>query len=108
MPLTFPDGSTAELVYPPELKLAAMGFQPDVSFLRRDQPAPRFPLSFWFGQADAELFQGRQPVGRYPDAQRRPGRAGRARATSASLPGQGYWLAFGSPPGPCWRRRPRR
>ena len=94
MPLTFPDGSTAELVYPPELKPAAMGFQPDVSFLRRDQPAPRFPLSFWFGQADAELFQGRQPVGRYPTLSGGQAELWRARATSASLPGQGYWLAF--------------
>jgi hypothetical protein len=95
MPLTFPDGSTAELVYPPELKLAAMGLQPDVSFLRRDHPAPRFPLSFWFGQPDAELFEGQQPVGRYPTLSGGQAELWRARVTSASLPGQGYWLAFG-------------
>jgi hypothetical protein len=62
MPLAFPDGSTAELVYAPRLELAAMGVQPDVSFLRRDRPASRFPLRFWFGRPGAELFEGDQPL----------------------------------------------
>jgi hypothetical protein len=94
MPLVFPDGSTAELVYAPELKLAALGIQPDVSFLRRDQPAPRFPLTFWFGQPGAELFEGEQPVERYPTLGGGQAELWRARATSVSQPRQGYWLAF--------------
>jgi hypothetical protein len=97
LPVTFPDGSTAELVSTPKLQLAAMGFQPDVSYLRRDQPAPRFPLSFWFGQPDPGPFQGRQALGRYPTLSGGQAELWRAREASASLPGQGYWLAFRLP-----------
>lgn len=94
MPLTFPDGSTAELVYAPKLKLAALGIQPDVSFLRRDRPASRFPLTFWFGQPGPELFEGGQPVERYTTLGGGQAELWRAQATSVSQPKQGYWLAF--------------
>jgi hypothetical protein len=97
MPLTFPDGSMAELVYPPELELAAMGLQPDVSFLRRDQPASRFPVTFWSGRPGPELFEGRRPVGRYPTLSGGQAELWRARATSATPPGPGYWLAVRLP-----------
>jgi hypothetical protein len=46
MPVTFPDGSRATLVYPIPLDLATRGVQPDVSYLWRDNPAPRFPIVF--------------------------------------------------------------
>jgi hypothetical protein len=94
MPLTFPDGSTAELVYAPRLELAAMGVQPDVSFLRSDRPAPRFPLSFWFGQQDATLFEGDQPLERFPTLSGGQAELWRAAATSPPLPRVRYWLVF--------------
>jgi hypothetical protein len=49
LPLTFPDGSRIVLSYPAELGLAELGVQPDVSYLYRDDPAARFPLTFLFG-----------------------------------------------------------
>ena len=94
MPLAFPDGSTAELVYTPKLKLAAMGVQPDVSFLRRDRPAPRFPLSFWFGQPDAELFEGDRPLERYPTLSGGRAELWQAGTTSPPLSRVRHWLVF--------------
>jgi hypothetical protein len=94
MPLTFPDGSTAELVYAPKLELAAMGVQPDVSFLRRDRPATRFALVFWFGQPDATLFEGDQPLGRYPTLGGGQAELWRAGAAPPPLPPVRYWLVF--------------
>jgi hypothetical protein len=94
MPLTFPDGSAAELVYPPDLDLAAMGVQPDLSFLWLNQPATRFPLTFWFGQPDAGLFEGDRPVERYSTALGAQAELWRARAGSVSTSTQRYWLAF--------------
>ncbi|MGH3032069.1 MAG: hypothetical protein ACRDNE_15160 [Gaiellaceae bacterium] len=49
MPLTFPDGTRIVLSYPEWLRLAELGVQPDVSYLHRDDPGPRFPLGFYFG-----------------------------------------------------------
>lgn len=94
MPLAFPDGSTAELVYAPRLELAAMGVQPDVSFLRRDRPASRFPLSFWFGRPGAELFEGDQPLERYPTLGGGQAELWRARPPSSTQPRVRYWLVF--------------
>ena len=46
MPLVFPDGSEAMLVYPASLDLTGLGVQPDVSYVWRENPAPRFPIVF--------------------------------------------------------------
>jgi hypothetical protein len=94
MPLAFPDGSTAELIYPPKLDLAAMGIQPDVSFLRRDRPATRFPLVFWFGQPGAELVEGDQPLERYPTSSGDQAELWRAGAASSTQPRVRHWLVF--------------
>jgi hypothetical protein len=53
MPLTFPDGTSVLLSYPEWLYLAELGVQPDVSYLYRADPSPRFPLGFYFGYAPA-------------------------------------------------------
>ena len=49
LPLTFPDGSRIVVSYPAELGLAELGVQPDVSYLYRDDPAARYPLTFLYG-----------------------------------------------------------
>jgi hypothetical protein len=41
LPVVFPDGSTAELVYPPRLRIAELGVQPAVS-LGIEKPRHRF------------------------------------------------------------------
>jgi hypothetical protein len=46
MPVVFPDGSRATLVYPAELRLAELGVQPDVSYIWQDDPPPRYPIVF--------------------------------------------------------------
>jgi len=46
MPVVFPDGSSATLVYPIPLMLETMGVQPDVSYVWRDDPPPRYPIVF--------------------------------------------------------------
>jgi hypothetical protein len=63
MPVTFPDGSTAELLYAPELDLAAMGVRPyhggcngDLNFFYRHDPRDT-----WYG--------GEGPVGSYAGAE---------------------------------------
>ncbi len=48
LPLTFPDGSRIVLSYPAELGLVDLGVQPDVSYLYRDDPAARYPLTFLY------------------------------------------------------------
>src|SRR4029450_8398745 len=61
LPVTFPDGSTAELVYPTALGLAGMGVQPDVSFLRVQDPGPRYELVFSRGGPVPGLGEGGRP-----------------------------------------------
>jgi hypothetical protein len=46
LPLVFPDGSRATLVYPSDLRLAELGIQPDASYLWSADPAARFPIVF--------------------------------------------------------------
>jgi hypothetical protein len=95
LPVTFPDGSTAELVYPRALALAGMGVQPDVSFLRVRDPGPRFELVFSRGGPTPGLLKGDRPVGRYQTAQGRPVQLWPAvenpGVVSASY---GYWLHY--------------
>jgi hypothetical protein len=61
MPIWFPDGTTAEILYPAELDLAGMGVQPDVAYLFLDDPPPRYQLVFFHGPADESYFQGSGP-----------------------------------------------
>jgi hypothetical protein len=65
MPITFPDGSSATVVYPTSLHLASLGVQPDVSYLWRDDPPPRFPIIFLHGRKASveEYVDGTGPVG---------------------------------------------
>jgi hypothetical protein len=95
LPVTFPDGSTAELVYPTALALAGLGVQPDVSFLRVRDPGSRFELVFSRGGPAPGLLKGDRPVGRYQTAQGRPVQLWRAvenpGVVSASY---GYWLEY--------------
>ena len=46
LPVVFPDGTEATLVYPIPLDLASLGIQPEVSYLWKDDPPPRFPIVF--------------------------------------------------------------
>jgi hypothetical protein len=94
LPVTFPDGSTAELAYPTALDLAAMGLQPDVSFLRVRDPAPRFQLVFSRGAPPGRLLGGDGPVGRDRTAGGRPVEVWRARPDPGVLPGTAYWVRY--------------
>lgn len=79
MPVTFPDGSTAELVYPPGLNLASMGVRPyltgcgrDFNFFFRHDPRGTWyeserPLGTYAGAEGSEvtLWKGRHGVDLY-------------------------------------------
>jgi hypothetical protein len=95
LPVTFPDGSTAELVYPTALGLAGMGVQPDVSFLRVQEPGPRYELVFSRGGPVPGLLKGDRPVGRYQTTRGRPVQLWPAvehpGVVSAAY---GYWLQY--------------
>jgi hypothetical protein len=64
MPLVFPDGTRATLVYAAELRLAELGIQPDVSYVWREDPAPRFPIVFLHDRDAfiARFVEGATPV----------------------------------------------
>jgi hypothetical protein len=53
-------------MYPNEIDLAGMGIQPDVSYLYRDNRAPRFPLAFYRGEVPKTAFGGSGPVDLLP------------------------------------------
>jgi hypothetical protein len=65
MPITFPDGREGTLSYPIPLDLATLGLQPDVSYVWKENPPPRFPLRFLHdpNASIAEYVEGREPVG---------------------------------------------
>jgi hypothetical protein len=79
MPVIFPDGSTAELVYPPGLNLASMGVRPyltgcgrDFNFFYRQDPRGTWykgdrPLETYAGAEGSKvtLWRGRQGVDLY-------------------------------------------
>jgi hypothetical protein len=46
LPVVFPDGMEATLVYPIPLDLASLGVQPDVSYIWLADPPPRYPIVF--------------------------------------------------------------
>jgi hypothetical protein len=58
LPLTFPDGSRIVLSYPARLRLAELGVQPDVSYLYREDPAARYPLTFLYGAPSHAAAEG--------------------------------------------------
>jgi hypothetical protein len=94
LPVTFPDGSTAELVYPTALGLAGLGVQPDVSLLRTQDPGPRYELVFSRGGPVPGLRKGDRPVGRYQTTKGRPVQLWAAVENPGVLSGYGYWLQY--------------
>jgi hypothetical protein len=64
MPLTFPDGTRATLVFRGELGLEELGVQPDVSYLWKEYPPPRFPIVFLHdpNASIATYVEGTEPV----------------------------------------------
>lgn len=64
IPFVWPDGSSATLVYPTELRLADLGVQPNVSYVLRAYPPPRFPVLFLHGPPGVEdpYLVGDQPL----------------------------------------------
>jgi hypothetical protein len=63
MPVTFPDGSTAELVYPPHLDLASMGVRPYIVGCGRD-------FNFFYRYDPYEMeYDGDRPLGAYQGAE---------------------------------------
>jgi hypothetical protein len=64
MPVVFPDGSRATLVFPPELGLDELAVQPEVSYLWKEYPPPRFPILFLHDRAAsiADFVEGPGPV----------------------------------------------
>jgi hypothetical protein len=65
MPVVFPDGGRATLVFPPQLGLDELAFQPEVSYLWKEYPPPRFPILFLHDRAAsiASYVEGAEPVG---------------------------------------------
>jgi hypothetical protein len=65
LPVTFPDGSSATLVYPIPLDLATLGVQPDVSYIWKEYPPPRFPIVFLHdpGASIERYVEGSAPIG---------------------------------------------
>jgi hypothetical protein len=99
MPVVFPDGSTATLVYPMALDLASLGVQPDVSYLWRSDPPPRFPIVFLHDRqaSIAEYVDGSEPVGSVPSYRSfEIWKMSEEWSDRRRLP-QGHWLRFGLP-----------
>jgi len=95
LPITFPDGSTAELTYPADLDLAGMGLQPDVAILDSRNPAAPSPLVFLHRDAPGpDVLKGAQPVQRAMTRPGRPVEIWRARPASAVTPDQAYWVVY--------------
>jgi hypothetical protein len=65
LPVIFPDGSQATLVYPIRLDLATLGFQPDVSYIWLAEAPPRYPIVFLHDRdaSIAEYVEDTEPVG---------------------------------------------
>ena len=71
-----------------------MGMQPDVSFLRVQDPGPRFELVFSRGGPVPGLLKGDRPVGRYQTPQGRPVQLWPAVEHPGVLSGHSYWLHY--------------
>jgi hypothetical protein len=65
LPVVFPDGSRATLVYPISLDIASLGVQSDISYTFLDDPAPRYPVVFLHdpGASIEEYVEGTEPAG---------------------------------------------
>jgi hypothetical protein len=65
MPVTFPDGTDATVVYPIPLDLATRGLFPRVSYEWRADPPPKFPIVFLHdpNASITEYVEGSEPVG---------------------------------------------
>jgi hypothetical protein len=95
LPVTFPDGSAAELIYPADLELADMGLQPDVAILDRRDPAPRAPLVFLHrGEPGPDVLEGSQPVERTTTPTGSPVEIWRSRPQSTVVPDQLHWVIY--------------
>jgi hypothetical protein len=63
MPVVFPDGSTAELVYPPSLDLASLGLQAAQIWGRlTDNPGSDRDLWITYGPVGAANVSGDEPI----------------------------------------------
>jgi hypothetical protein len=95
LPITFPDDSTAELVYPADLDLARLGLQPDVSILDSRDPAARSPLVFLYrGAPGPDVLEGAQPVQQLMTRTGRAVEIWQARPESAVTSDQAYWVVY--------------
>ena len=88
LPLVFPDGTTAELRYPPELDLAGLGVWPGTSGALGDAPGTGRDLLVVHGDVDG-LTAGTAPVACYRGAG-----GGRVELWRSQDPGVRYWLVF--------------
>jgi hypothetical protein len=88
LPLVFPDGTTAELRYPPELDLARLGVWPGTSGALGDNPGTGRDLLAVHGDL-AGLTAGAAPVACYQGVGR-----GQVELWRSQDPGVRYWLVF--------------
>jgi hypothetical protein len=98
MPIVFPDGSRATLVFPGELGLEELAVQPDVSYLWRADPPPRFPVLF-LHDPNASITQhvaGGEPVGTVTGGGVEIWKMSEELAEARRLP-EGHWLRYRLP-----------
>ena len=88
LPLVFPDGTTAELRYPPSLDLAGLGVWPTISGALGKDPGTGRDLLFIHGDA-AGLTAGTAPVACYRGAG-----GGQVELWRTQDPDLRYWLLF--------------
>jgi hypothetical protein len=99
LPVVFPNGTRATLVYPIALDLAALGVQPEVSYLWRSDPPPRFPIVFLHDRRTsiAEYVDATEPVGSVPSYRSiEIWKMSDEWSDRRRLP-QGHWLRYGLP-----------
>jgi hypothetical protein len=89
LPLVFPDGTTAELRYPPELDLARSGVWPRTSGALGKEPATGRDLLIIYGNAEEGLTAGTAPVACYQGAD-----LGQVELWQSQDPDVRYWLVF--------------
>jgi hypothetical protein len=88
LPLVFPDGTTAELRYPPDLDLAGLGVWPGTSGALGDDPGTGRDLLMVRGDLDG-LTAGTAPVACYRGAG-----GGQVELWRSQDPGVRFWLVF--------------
>jgi hypothetical protein len=88
MPLVFPDGTTAELRYPPQLDLAGLGVLPRTSGVLGNNAATGRGLLIVYGNAE-ELTAGTAPVACYQGAD-----GGQVELWQSPDPEVRFWLLF--------------